>query len=390
MGLKSIIGAMVAAAMAAGPALGDELVKVGIIGPFSGGFAGSFGEPFRQGVETYVAQHGDPMPGVKVEFIWRDLPATDPAASKVKALELVTKDKVQYIGGFVFTPNAIAAAAVAERAKIPTVIFNASASAVVSKSKYFVRTSNTLPQVTVPTAKSALEKGYKTVITVVSDYSPGHDAESAFKKTFTDGGGQVLESIRMPLSTTDFSAYLQNVALKKPDALFVFLPYGPPTYAFVRGYRDNGLDKAGIAFIGTSETQESDLQSIGDAAIGLETGYFYSAAHDSPENNAFVAKLKELFPNAEANPATVSAYDGTHAIYEMIRATGGKPDADKAIAAIAGKSWESPRGPITIDAQTRDIVQNVYMRKVEKGQDGRLLNKEIKTYEKQPDYGVAR
>ncbi|MDH0910491.1 ABC transporter substrate-binding protein [Rhizobium pusense] len=388
--MKSIIGAMVAAAMAAGPALGDELVKVGIIGPFSGGFAGSFGEPFRQGVETYVAQHGDPMPGVKVEFIWRDLPATDPAASKVKALELVTKDKVQYIGGFVFTPNAIAAAAVAERAKIPTVIFNASASAVVSKSKYFVRTSNTLPQVTVPTAKSALEKGYKTVITVVSDYSPGHDAESAFKKTFTDGGGQVLESIRMPLSTTDFSAYLQNVALKKPDALFVFLPYGPPTYAFVRGYRDNGLDKAGIAFIGTSETQESDLQSIGDAAIGLETGYFYSAAHDSPENNAFVAKLKELFPNAEANPATVSAYDGTHAIYEMIRATGGKPDADKAIAAIAGKSWESPRGPITIDAQTRDIVQNVYMRKVEKGQDGRLLNKEIKTYEKQPDYGVAR
>jgi branched-chain amino acid transport system substrate-binding protein len=170
----------------------------------------------------------------------------------------------------------------------------------------------------------------------------------------------------------------------------VFLPYGPPTYAFVRGYRNNGLDKAGIAFVGTSETQESDLQTLGDAAVGLETGYFYSSAHNSPENKAFVAKLKELYPKAEANPATVSAYDGTHAIYEMIRATGGKADADKAIAAVAGKSWESPRGPITIDAKTRDIVQNVYIRKVEKGADGRLTNTEIKTYEKQPDYGVAK
>lgn len=390
MGMKIVIGAMIAAALSAGTALAQETIKVGIIAPFSGGFAGSFGEPFRQGVETYVAQHGDPMPGVKIEFIWRDLPATDPAAARAKALELVTKDKVQYIGGFVFTPNAISAAAVSEQAKIPTVIFNASASSVVSKSKYFVRTSNTLPQVTVPTAKNALEKGYKSVITLVSDYSPGHDAEAAFTKTFTEGGGKVLESVRMPLSTADFSAYLQNVAIKKPDAVFVFLPYGPPTYAFVRGYRDNGLDKAGIGFIGTSETQESDLQSLGDAAVGLETGYFYSAAHDSPQNKAFVAKLKELFPKAEANPATVSAYDGTHAIYEMIRATGGKPDPDKAIAAVAGKSWESPRGPISIDAQTRDVVQNVYIRKVEKGPDGRLLNKEIKTYEKQPDYGVAK
>lgn len=390
MRIHPIIAALIAAALAAGSALADETVRVGIIGLFSGGFAGSFGEPFRQGVETYVAQHGDPMPGVKIEFIWRDLPAADPSAAKAKALELVTKDKVQYIGGFVFTPNAIAAAAVAEQAKIPTVIFNASASVVVSKSKYFVRTSNTLPQVTVPTAKNALEKGYKTVVTVVSDYSPGIDAETAFAKTFTEGGGKVLQSVRMPLSTTDFSAYLQNIAIKKPDALFVFLPYGPPTYAFVRGYRDNGLDKAGIAFIGTSETQESDLQSLGDAAIGLETGYFYSAAHDSAENKAFVAKLKQLYPNTEANPATVSAYDGTHAIYEMIKATGGKADPEKAIAAVAGKAWESPRGPIAIDAKTHDIVQNVYIRKVEKGPDGRLFNKEIKTFENQPDYGVAK
>lgn len=382
--------ALIAASLLTGHANADETVKVGVIGPFSGGFAGSFGEPFRQGVETYVAQHGDPLPGVKIEFVWRDLPATEPAEAKAKALELVTKEGVQYLAGFVFTPNAIAAAQVSEQGKIPTVIFNASASAVVSKSKYFVRTSNTLPQVTVPTAKNALEKGYKSVITLVSDYAPGVDAETYFSKAFKEGGGEVLDSIRMPLSTTDFSPYLQSVALKKPDALFVFLPYGPPTYSFVRGYRDNGLDKAGIAFIGTSETQESDLQAIGDAAIGLETGYFYSAAHDSDENRAFVAKLKELFPKAEPNPATVSAYDGTHVLYEMIRGTGGKPDPDKAIASVAGKSWESPRGPISIDADSRDIVQNVYIRVVKKGEDGRLFNKEIRAFEKQPDYGAAK
>ena len=390
MKLKMLTAAIAMAGLGAGNVMADQTVKVGVLGPFSGGFAGSFGAPFRQGVETYVAQHGDPMPGVKIEFVWRDLPSPDPADARAKTTELVTKEGVQYLAGYGFTPEAMAAAPVAEQGKIPTVIFNASASVVVSKSKYFVRTSNTLPQVTVPTAKNALEKGYKSVITVVSDYSPGIDAETSFVKTFKEGGGQVVESIRMPLSTSDFSAYLQNIAIKKPDALFVFLPYGPPTYAFVRGYRDNGLDKAGIAFIGTSETQESDLQSLGDAAIGLETGYFYSAAHESPENKAFVAKLKERYPKAEANPATVSAYDGTHALYEMIRATEGKKDPDKAIAAIAGKSWESPRGPITIDAKTRDIIQNVYIRKVEKGADGRLINKEFKTYEKQPDYGVLK
>jgi branched-chain amino acid transport system substrate-binding protein len=372
------------------PAHAQETVKVGIIGSFSGPFAGSFGEPFKQGVETYVAMHGDPMENVKVEFIYRDLPAADPGKARNLAQELVARDGVQYLAGFVFTPDAVAAAAVAEQAKIPTVIFNASTSMVVSQSKYFVRTSNTLPQVTVPTAQNALEKGYKTVITAVSDYGPGVDAETHFVKTFTEGGGEVVESIRMPLSTTDFGPFLQSISLKKPDALFVFLPYGPPTFSFVNGYRDNGLDKADIGFIGTSETQESDLQALGDAAIGLETGYFYSAAHESSENEAFVAKLKELFPQAEANPATVSAFDGTHVLYEMIRATKGQKDADAAMDAVKGLEWESPRGPVKIDPETRDIVQNVYIRVVERDANGRLINKEIKTYEAQPDYGAEK
>tara|TARA_R110002110_G_scaffold31590_3_gene111061 strand:- start:31815 stop:32984 length:1170 start_codon:yes stop_codon:yes gene_type:complete len=367
-----------------------ETVKVGVIGPFSGPFSGSFGEPFRQGVETYVAMNGQPGDGIEVEFIWRDLQKPDPGQARALAQELVAKDGVQYLAGFVFTPNAIAAAGISQQAKVPTVIFNASASAVVSQSDYYVRTSNTLAQVSVPTAQDALDKGYKTVVTAVSDYAPGVDAETNFAKAFTAGGGEVLDSIRMPLSTTDFGPYLQSIQLKKPDALFVFLPYGPPTYSFVNAYRDNGLDQAGIAFVGTSETQEVDLQSLGDAAVGLETGYFYSAAHESAANDAFKAKLKELYPNAEPNPATVSAFDGTHALYQMIGATGGKKDPDAAIAAIKGASWESPRGPISIDAGTRDIVQNVYIRKVEKDADGRLFNREYKTYETQPDYGVQK
>lgn len=381
--------ALVAAAFVQS-AYAQETVKVGIIAPFSGGFAGSFGEPFRQGIETYVAMHGDPSDDLKVEFIYRDLPATDPGRARNLAQELVARDGVQYLGGFVFTPNAIAAAAVSEGAKIPTVIFNASASAVVSQSQYFVRTSNTLPQVTVPTAKDALEKGFKTVITAVSDYGPGIDAETFFKKTFEEGGGEVLETIRMPLSTTDFGPYLQNISLKSPDALFVFLPYGPPTFSFVNGYRDNGLDQAGISFIGLSETQESDLQTLGDAAVGLETGYFYSAAHESPENEAFLAKFDELFPNSDPNPATISAFDGTHVLYEMIRATEGQADPDAAIDAVKGLAWESPRGPVSIDPETRDIVQNVYMRVVERDEDGKLINKEVKTYEAQPDYGAQQ
>ncbi|WP_288929149.1 ABC transporter substrate-binding protein [uncultured Maritimibacter sp.] len=389
MTTKRLLAATLVAALTSLPALA-ETVKVGVVGPFSGPFSGSFGEPFRQGIETYVAMNGQPADGIEVEFIYRDLQSPDPGRARALAQELVARDGVQYLAGFVFTPNAIAAAGISAQAKIPTVIFNASASAVVSQSPYYVRTSNTLPQVSVPTAQNALEKGYKTVVTAVSDYGPGVDAETSFVKAFTEGGGEVLESIRMPLSTTDFGPYLQSIQLKKPDALFVFLPYGPPTFSFVNAYRDNGLDDAGIAFVGTSETQEVDLQSLGEAAIGLETGYFYSAAHPSPENDAFKAKLAELYPDAEPNPATVSAFDGTHALYEMIRATGGEADPDGAIAAIAGASWESPRGPISIDAETRDIVQNVYIRVVEQEENGRLVNREIKTFEAQPDYGAAQ
>jgi len=364
------------------------VVKVGVIGPFSGPFAGAFGTPFRQGVESYVATHGDKAGDTKIEFIYRDLAGPDPQKAKSLAQDLVVKDKVQYLAGVVFTPNAMAMAPLVQSAKVPLVIFNASTSVVVSKSDYFVRTSNTLPQVTVPVAKYALEHNVKSVVTIVSDYGPGIDAEKAFATTFQAGGGKVLESIRMPLSTSDFGPFLQKIRAVKPDALFTFLPFGPPTYAFVKAYNENGLKQDGVRFLGTSETQESDLQALGDSAIGLETAYFYSGAHDSAENKKFVAALAKLDPAAVANPATVSAYDGTHVIYKMVEATGGKADGAKAVAAVKGLAWESPRGPVRIDAETRDIIQNVYMRKVERDPaSGKLVNREFKTYEAQPDYG---
>lgn len=376
-----------AAVLSGAPACAQDAVKVGIVGPFSGPFAAAFGTPFRQGVETYVAQHGDKAGGVRVEFVYRDLEAPNPERAKALAQELIVKEKVQYLGGFVFTPNALAVAPLVQSAKIPTVIFNASTSMVVSKSDFFVRTSNTLPQVTVPVAKFALEQGIKRVVTAVSDYGPGVDAEGAFKATFEAGGGQVIETIRMPLNATDFGPFLQKVRALKPDALFGFLPFGPPTFGFVKAFNDNGLKAAGIRFLGTSETQESDLQALGDAALGLETGYYYSGAHDSAENKAFLTTLAKNQPKATANPATVAAYDGTHVLYKMIEATAGKPDGAKAIAAAKGLAWQSPRGPMKIDAETRDVIQNVYMRVVERRPDGQLANRETKTYAAQPDYG---
>jgi branched-chain amino acid transport system substrate-binding protein len=180
---------------------------------------------------------------------------------------------------------------------------------------------------------------------------------------------------------------MQRVRSLKPDVLFGFLPVGPPTFGFVKSYNENGLRAEGIRFLGTAETSETELQALGAPALGLETGYYYSGVHDSPENKAFLASLAKVSANAVANPYTVSAFDGTHVLYKMVEATGGKQDADKAVAAVKGMAWNSPRGPMKIDAATRDVVQNVYIRKIERDATGKLVNREFKTYDMQPDYG---
>ena len=363
----------------------SQTVKVGIIGPFSGPFA-HYGTLFKAGVEAYVATEGGKLAGKTVEFIYRDTGGPNPGLTKTMVQELIVKDKVDYLGGFVFTPNALAVAPLIQESQTPTVIFNAAASAITDKSDYFIRTSYTLWQVTVPLAQWAARNNLKKVVTAVADYGPGVDAETAWKSEFTKQGGTVVESIRMSIKTTDFSPFVQRIKASGAQAVYTFLPGGPPNLGFVKAYNENGLAKAGIQFLGTAETDEFDLPKFGDAAIGLTTAFHYSGAHDSAANRKFVEALKKRDPAAVANYASVGAWDGMVVIHKMIEATGGQKDGAKALAAARSLQWESPRGPVQIDPKTRHIVQNVYLRKVERS-GGTLVNREVQSFGPQGDHG---
>lgn len=365
-----------------------QSVKVGIVGPFSGPFA-HYGTLFKNGAEAYIASQGGKLAGKEVELIYRDTGGPNPGQTKTLVQELIVKDKVDYLGGFVFTPNAFAVAPLIQQSQTPTVIFNAATSAITDKSEFFIRTSYTLWQVTVPMAQWAAKNNLKKVVTAVTDYGPGIDAETAFKSEFAKQGGTVVESIRMPISTTDFAPFVQRIKASGAQAVYTFLPGGPPNLGFVKAYNENGLAKAGVQFLGTAEMDEFDLQKFGDSALGLTTAFHYSAVHDSPANKKFIEALKKKDPNAIANYASVGAWDGMYVIHKMIEATGGQKDGLKAIAAARSLQWESPRGPVRIDPKTRHIVQNVYLRKVEKA--GTLLvNTEVQNFGPQIDFGLDK
>ncbi|MFV0385015.1 ABC transporter substrate-binding protein [Paracoccus sp. (in: a-proteobacteria)] len=353
----------------AGAASADT-IKVGVITPFSGPFA-QYGTQYQQAIEVYQAQHGTTAGDHEIEFIFKDVGGPNPDAARSLAQELLIRDRVDYLAGFTFTPNALAVAQMIQQSQTPTVIFNAATSSINKESDYYLRTSYTLWQVSAPLADWAYDQGIRTVATTVTDYGPGIDAENAFKTAFEIKGGQVVDTIRMPLSTTDFTPFIQRVRDEAPDAVFAFLPGGPPTFTFTRTYNENGLKDAGIVFLGTAETEEVNLQGLGDAGIGLTTAYHYSAAHQSPENEAFLAKLHELHPDAIANWAMIGAYDGVHLIYEMVKAAGS--DGPAAIEAASSMAWESPRGPVRMDPETRTLVQNVYIREVERNPETGLL-----------------
>lgn len=361
-------------------------IKVGIVGPFSGPFA-HYGTLFKTGAEAYIASQGGKLAGREVELIYRDTGGPNPAQTKTLVQELIVKDKVDYLGGFVFTPNALAVAPLIQQSKTPTVIFNAATSSITEKSEYFLRTSYTLWQVTVPLAQWAAKQDLKKVVTAVTDYGPGIDAETAFKAEFARHGGTVVETIRMPIATTDFGPFVQRIKASGAQAVYTFLPGGPPNLGFVKAYNENGLAKAGVQFLGTAETDEFDLQKFGDGALGLTTAFHYSGAHDSPANRQFVDALKKRDAAVVANYASVGAWDGMHVIHRMIEATGGQKDGAKAMAAAKTLQWESPRGPVRIDPKSRHIVQNVYLRKVEK-QGSTLVNKEVQSFGPQPDFGL--
>lgn len=383
LGLAALLGAF-----AIHPALADT-IKVGVIGPFSGPF-GLYGKNFKAGIEAWQDVNGKSVKGHDVEFIYRDLEGIDPAKAKTLAQELIVKDKVQYLAGAYFTPDAMAIATVVDQGKTPFVVMNAATSAITEKSPLVVRTSFTLWQNTVPAAKIALERGLKKMVIAVSDYGPGLDAEAAFKKTFEAGGGTIADAIRMPVKTTDFGPIMQRVKDTGADGVFAFLPSGPPTLGFVKAFIDNGLKESGKKLITTGDlTLEPDLPALGDAGLGIISTYHYANSHDSPENKAFLAALKKTgLPENETVMTSVAAYDGARLIYRMIEATDGKQDPQKAVDAVKGYAWTSPRGPVSIDPKTRHIRQTIYERVVDK-KDGAFFNKEGKAFPDQPDWGLA-
>jgi len=374
--LRFRAAALLAACLAL-PAFAQNTVKVGVIAEFSGPFA-AYGQQIEAGMKAYMKQYGDTVAGKKIELITRDTGGPAPEVAKRFAQELITRDKVQFLAGFGLTPNAMAVAPVVTEAKVPMIVSNAATSAITTRSPYIARVSMTIPQVSAPMAEWALKNGVKQVYTVVADYGPGIDAETQFTKTFKAGGGEVVGTVRTPLQNPDFSAAVQRVKDAKPQAVFVFLPAGEQGIAFVKSFNERGLAKDGIKLIATGDiTDDHVLDAMGDPTLGLITAFHYSAAHDSPENATFLKAYAAANDPKVGRPNFMAAagYDTMAAIYEAVR-KGGDADGDKAMAALKGYKWVSPRGAVMIDPETRDIVQTVYIRKVEK-KDGKLANVEF-------------
>jgi branched-chain amino acid transport system substrate-binding protein len=364
----------------------QESVKIGLILPMTGGQA-STGKQIDNAVKLYMQQNGDTVAGKKIEIILKD-DAALPDNTKRMAQELIVNDKVNIIAGFGVTPAALAAAPLATQAKVPEIVMAAGTSIITERSPYIVRTSFTLAQSSTIIGDWAAKNGIKKVATLTSDYAPGNDALNFFKERFLAGGGEIVEEVKVPLANPDFAPFLQRMKDAKPDAMFVFVPAGQGGN-FMKQYAERGLDKSGIKVIGPGDVMDDDLlNGMGDAALGTVTAHLYSAAHPSAMNKTFVAAYKKAFSSRPGFMA-VSGYDGIHLIYEALKKTGGKADGDDLIAAMKGMTWESPRGPISIDPETRDIVQNIYIRKVEKV-DGELYNVEFQTFEAVKDSGKTK
>jgi branched-chain amino acid transport system substrate-binding protein len=372
------IAAALVAAMLAGAAFAQSAVKIGLIVPMTGQQA-STGRQIEAAARLYMQQHGSTVAGKKIELIVKDDGAV-PDNTKRIAQELIVNDKVSFIAGFGITPAALAAAPLATQAKVPQIVMAAGTSIITERSPYIARTSFTLPQSSVVIADWAAKNGIKKVVTLVSDYAPGADAQNSFKERFIKAGGQVPAELKIPLANPDFAPFLQRARDASPDAIFVFVPSGQGA-TFVKQYVERGLDKAGIKLIGPGDVMDDDLMGgMGDQVIGVVTAHMYSAAHPSAKNKEYVAAFKKMHKGMRPNFMSVGGYDGMHLIYEALKKTNGSTDGDALIAAMKGMKWESPRGPISIDPETRDIVQNIYIRKVEKV-GGELYNVEFATFE---------
>ncbi len=342
----------------------EKPFKVGMIVPMTGAFA-STGRQLHSAAQAFMKEHGDTVAGRKIELILKD-DGGNAANSRKLAQELIVNEKVDVIAGFGLTPITLAVAPVATESKTPMVLMAAQTQTNTEASPYIVRSSGTITQVTSGIAKWAVENDIKRAVTLVPDYAPGYESEEAFKKYFLASGGEILEEIRVPMRNPDFAPFLQRVRDIKPDALFVMLPAGPGA-ALLKQYGQRGLADAGIKLIGHGAITDDDvLNEAGDAALGVITSDYYATAHDSDMNRKFIELYKSVDPTSRPNFFGVAGYDGMKLIYEALKATDGKGQGMELVDAMKKLSFESPRGPVSVDPELRDFVQNIYMRKVEK------------------------
>lgn len=377
--MKKLLAITAAAAVLMGAYSAEAAkIKVGFIAPFSGGFA-IWGKQFKDSVQAFQKLHGNSVNGNEIEIIYRDVGGPDPAKAKQLAEELILRDRIKILTGLVFSNNTMALAPVIDEAKVPVVIMNAATSKITRMSDMFVRVSMTLPQQSRPVALWAAKNGVKTVYTIVSDYAPGHDAERQFIKDFTSKGGKIVKSIRIPLRTTDYAPFLENVLQAKPDALYIFMPAGPPSIATVNAWAKRGLKKAGIKLLATGEMQQLYLPAVGDAAIGVVSSLHYTETNQLPENLAMRKALTDLHGKGKEyipDIASVGAWDGMRLIYDAIAKLGPDFTGKQLIDFSRGREWKSPRGPMKIDAVERDVIQNFYLRRVVK-KNGVLQNEDF-------------
>jgi branched-chain amino acid transport system substrate-binding protein len=341
-------------------------IKIGMINVYSGQFADA-GIQMDNGAKTYMKQHGDTVAGKKIEIIRKDAGGVAPDVAKRLAQELIVRDKVDILAGFLLTPNTLAASDVSAEAKKFMVIMNAATSIVITKSPYSVRTSVTLPQVAHTFGVWAATKGgIKKSYTMVTDYGPGHDFERAFTKGFTEKGGEIAGSVRFPVANPDFSAFVQRAKDLNPESIMIFIPGGAQPAALGKAMAERGIDLNKTKVLGSGETTaEQALKSMGDSALGIITAWHYEYTDKNPKNVAFVKAFNEMH-NRNPDFFSSGGYDGMHVIYEALKKTNGNTDGEKLVAAAKGMKWDSIRGPMSIDPETRDVVQTIYIRKVEK------------------------
>jgi branched-chain amino acid transport system substrate-binding protein len=365
--MKKLVLAVAIAALSTSAAAQQAPIKIGVVMTLSGQFADA-GNQMHNGIKTYMKMVGDTVGGRKIEIITKDVGGPAPDVAKRLSQELVVRDKVDILAGYVLTPNAMAAGDVSAEAKKFMVVMNAATSVVITKSPYMIRSSVTLPQVMETFGTWAATKGgIKGSYTMVTDYGPGHDSENAFQSAFKAAGGNIVGSVRFPVANPDFSAFVQRAKDVAPQSIFIFIPGGAQPAALGKAFAERGIDLNKTRVLGSGETTaEAALKSMGDTALGIITAWHYDYTSNNPRNVAFVREYNAVSGGRNPDFFSIGGFDGMHAIYETLKKTGGKTDAETMIAAAKGLRWESPRGPMMIDPETRDVVQNVYIRRVEK------------------------